>query len=56
MKAYELIFRKRKYLDAVNGNIKNKLAKTNKKILGSEKELPAFTQHSFSKIKKLNLK
>jgi L-lactate dehydrogenase complex protein LldF len=56
MKAYELIFRKRKYLDAVNGNIKNKLAKTNKKILGSEKELPAFTQHSFSEIKKLNLK
>jgi L-lactate dehydrogenase complex protein LldF len=56
MKAYEWAFKKRKRLDFVNGTVKNILAKTNKKVLGSEKELPVFAVNSFSTIRKSNLK
>jgi len=48
--------KKRQNLDAVNGTIKNTLAKTNKNILGEEKELPPFSKKSFSKTWKSNLK
>ena len=56
MKAYEWAFKKRKNLDAVNGNVKNTAAKANKNILGNEKEFPSFSKKSFSKNWKLNLK
>ena len=56
MKAYEWAFKKRKNLDLVNGTIKNNLLKTNKNILGNEKEFPTFAKNSFSKTWKLNLK
>ncbi|NQU53375.1 MAG: lactate utilization protein [Bacteroidetes bacterium] len=56
MKAYEWAFKKRKNLDIVNGKIKNTLVKTNKNILGEEKEFPAFAENSFSQNWKLNLK
>jgi len=56
MKAYEWAFKKRKNLDIVGGNVKNKLAKINKNVLGEKKEFPAFSQNSFSKNWKLNLK
>jgi L-lactate dehydrogenase complex protein LldF len=49
MKAYEWAFKKRSNLDVVNGKVKNKLAKTNKNVLGKEKEFPAFAKNSFSK-------
>ncbi len=47
--------KKRRNLDRVNGNIKNKLAKLNPAILGKEKEFPQFVKHSFSEMWKLNL-
>ena len=56
MKAYEWAFRNRKNLDLVNGIIKNQLVKTNKNVLGTEKEFPVFAKNSFSKAWKLNLK
>ena len=56
MKTYEWAFKNRKNLDLVNGTIKNQLAKTNKNVLGNEKEFPAFAKNSFSKTWKLNLK
>lgn len=56
MKAYAHAFKKRKNMDALNGNIKNKVLKLNKNILGKQKEFPHFAQNSFSKIKKVNLK
>jgi L-lactate dehydrogenase complex protein LldF len=56
MKAYEWAFKKRKRLDFVNGKIKNRLAKTNKNVLGSEKEFPVFAGNSFSSVWKSNLK
>lgn len=56
MKAFEYAFKKRKRLDAVNGFLKNTLVKINPGILGKEKEFPIFAQHSFSKIRKSNLK
>ena len=54
MKAYEWAFKKRSNLDIVNGKIKNKLAKTNKNVLGKEKEFPVFAKNSFSKTRKRN--
>ena len=54
MKAYEWSFKKRKNLDIVNGSVKNILTKTNKNILGKEKEFPAFAKKSFSKQRKTN--
>ncbi|MCY1721890.1 lactate utilization protein B [Prolixibacteraceae bacterium Z1-6] len=56
MKAYEWAFKKRKNLDKVNGKVKNTLAKVNKNVLGKEKEFPAFSEYSYSKQKKLNIK
>ena len=56
MKAYEIAFKKRKYLDAVNGNMKNNLVGINKHVLGKDKQFPSFAKHSFSKTWKLNLK
>ncbi len=56
MKAYEWAFKRRKRLDSVNGTIKNQLVKTNKNVLGSEKEFPAFAKQSFSTAWKSNLK
>jgi L-lactate dehydrogenase complex protein LldF len=56
MKAYEWAFKRRKRLDFVNGTVKNILAKTNKNVLGSEKEFPVFAGNSFSSIWKSNLK
>jgi L-lactate dehydrogenase complex protein LldF len=56
MKAFEFAFKKRKRLDAINGFWKNTLVKINPGILGKEKEFPIFAQHSFSKIRKSNLK
>ena len=56
MKAYEWAFQKRKRLDFVNGTIKNQLARTNKNVLGNEKEFPVFARNSFSTTWKLNLK
>lgn len=56
MKAYEWAFKKRKNLDFVNGNTKNALAKTNKNVLGNEKQFPSFSKNSFSKKRKLNIK
>ncbi|HSO88263.1 MAG TPA: lactate utilization protein B [Draconibacterium sp.] len=56
MKVYEWALKKRKNMDFVNGTIKNHLVKTNKNILGNEKEFPVFAKNSFSKTWKLNLK
>ncbi len=56
MKAYEWAFKKRKNLDMFSGNIKNMLAKTDKSVLGKEKEFPVFAKNSFSKIRKQNKK
>ena len=56
MKAYKIAFNKRKYLDAVNGNVKNNLVRINKNVLGKDKQFPTFPKHSFSKTWKLNLK
>lgn len=47
--------KKRRNLDKVNGNLKNKLARLKPGILGNEKEFPQFAKHSFSQIQKLNL-
>lgn len=55
MKAYEWAFKKRKNLDLVNGSVKNTLTKAGKNTLGKQKELPVFSNESFSK-KMLNLK
>ena len=54
--AYAWAFRKRKNLDMVQGNMKNRLAGLNKKVLGEEKNLPVFSSKSFSKSWKLNFK
>jgi L-lactate dehydrogenase complex protein LldF len=56
MKAYEWAFKKRKNLDIVGGSFKNTLVKANKKVLGTQKEFPAFAKNSFSTTWKLNLK
>jgi L-lactate dehydrogenase complex protein LldF len=56
MKAYEWAFKKRKRLDFVNGTVKNRITKTNKNVLGSEKEFPVFAGNSFSSVWKSNLK
>lgn len=56
MKAFEFAFKKRKRLDTVNGFLKNTLVKINPGILGKDKEFPIFAQHSFSKIRKSNIK
>lgn len=56
MKVYEWAFNKRKRLDFVSGTTKNQLVKTNKNVLGSEKEFPVFAKNSFSTTWKLNLK
>lgn len=56
MKAYEWAFKKRKNLDFVGGKVKNTMVKTNRNILGKEKEFPTFANHSYSKKTKLNLK
>ncbi len=55
MKAYEWAFKKRKNVDLVNGKIKNKILKTNKNVLGNQKEFPEVAQKSFSKTWKSNL-
>ncbi|MGM0621924.1 MAG: lactate utilization protein B [Bacteroidota bacterium] len=49
MKAYAYAFKKRRNLDAVNGEIKNIAIKLNKNILGKQKEFPHFAKNSFSK-------
>ncbi|MEN8115664.1 MAG: LUD domain-containing protein [Bacteroidota bacterium] len=56
MKTYEWAFKERKNLDIVGGSVKNRLIKTNKNVLGKEKETPVFANRSYSKINKLNLK
>ncbi len=56
MKAFEWAFKKRRNLDLVNGRIKNSLLKTNKNVLGNQKEFPEFAVNSFSKTWKSNLK
>jgi len=56
MKAYHWAFKNRRNLDLVGGTFKNKLAKADKNILGTEKEFPVFAKNSFSKTWKLNLK
>ncbi len=56
MKAYEWAFKKRSNVDRVGGRTKNSLIKLNKKILGTNKDFPAFAKNSFSKNWKLNLK
>jgi L-lactate dehydrogenase complex protein LldF len=56
MKAYEWAFKKRRNLDFINGDIKNKLVKINQNVLGEEKDFPEFSKNSFSKNWKLNLK
>jgi L-lactate dehydrogenase complex protein LldF len=56
MKAYEWAFKKRSNLDIVNGKVKNRLAKTNKNVLGKEKEFPVFAKNSFSKTQKRDRK
>ena len=56
MKVYEFAFNKRKYMDAVNGSIKNGVIQINKNVLGKEKQFPSFAKHSFSKYWKLNSK
>lgn len=48
MKAYEFAFLKRKRLDAVGGNLKNKFGMLSKIALGDKKELPKFAEKSFS--------
>ena len=48
MKAFEYAFSKRSRLDAVSGNLKNKLAVFGKNALGDKKELPKFAEKSFS--------
>ncbi len=48
MKAFEYAFRKRSRLDAVSGNLKNKLGTFGKNALGDRKELPKFAEKSFS--------
>ena len=48
MKAYEMAFMKRKRLDAVGGNTKNRMSLLGKNALGDQKELPKFAERSFS--------
>lgn len=48
MKAFEYAFSKRSRLDAVGGNLKNKLGLFGKNALGDQKELPKFAEKSFS--------
>jgi L-lactate dehydrogenase complex protein LldF len=55
IKAMGWALKKRRNLDLVNGNVKNKLAKLNPSVLGIEKEFPQFAKHSFGEIWKLNL-
>ena len=45
-----------KILDIFDGTVKNTILKTNKNVLGNQKEFPAFAKNSFSKTWKLNLK
>jgi len=56
MKAYEWAFKKRKNLDFVNGKMKNTAAKVKLNALGKQKKFPTFSEHSYSKQTKLNLK
>ena len=56
MKAYEWAFKKRSNIDRVGGKTKNTLTKLNKKVLGADKNFPAFAKNSFSKNWKLNIK
>ena len=56
MKAYEWAFKKRKNLDFVNGKMKNKAAKVKLNALGKQKKFPTFSEQSYSKQTKLNLK
>lgn len=48
MKGFEYAFLKRKRLDLINGNLKNKLGSFNKNALGDKKSLPTFAKESFS--------
>ncbi|MGD9929672.1 MAG: LutB/LldF family L-lactate oxidation iron-sulfur protein [Mangrovibacterium sp.] len=48
MKAFEYAFSKRSRLDAVGGNLKNRLGLLGKNALGDQKELPKFAEKSFS--------
>ena len=56
MKVFEWAFKKRKNIDLASGKIKNSLVKTNKNVLGNQKEFPEFGVKSFSKTWKSNLK
>ncbi|WP_346855965.1 LUD domain-containing protein [uncultured Draconibacterium sp.] len=56
MKAYEWAFKKRKNMDFVNGDIKNAVVTTQKNVLGKQKKFPTFSDYSYSKQTKLNLK
>ncbi len=49
MKAFEYAFMKRKRLDLLGGNMKNKLGKLKEDALGDKKSLPTFAKESFSK-------
>ncbi|WP_423129852.1 LutB/LldF family L-lactate oxidation iron-sulfur protein [Gaoshiqia sp. Z1-71] len=53
MKAYEYAFMKRSRLDALSGDMKNKLKIFGKNTLGEHKELPEFAEKSFSQQWKL---
>ena len=55
MKVFEKTFQKRKYVDMLNGKIKNSSKKLAKNILGKQKEMPPFANQSFNKQWKLNL-
>jgi L-lactate dehydrogenase complex protein LldF len=52
MKAYGYTFARRRRLDRFSGWWKRRLAKLNPNILGEQKEVPQFADHSFSKIYK----
>ena len=57
MKSWQITASKRRNMDAVNGNVKNKIFKLNRNILGDQKEVPSFAKKSFGKIwKSSNLK
>ncbi len=49
MKAFEFAFMKRKRLDLLGGNTKNKMGKLKQDALGDKKSLPTFAKESFSK-------
>jgi L-lactate dehydrogenase complex protein LldF len=53
MKAFGFAFAKRRRLDRLSGRWKRRLAKLSPNILGGQKDLPQFTDHSFSELYKI---